>query len=318
MLNETKRKLWIGVLATSGAALFLFSIFLIGKKQNMFGPTFRLYAVFSNINGLKTGNYVRLSGVRAGIVDNITVVNDSVVVVELKLNRKLQPMIKKDDIIFISTEGLVGDKILEIKRGRKSKIPVGNNDTLASVNPYDTHDIIDKLLATNDNAKIITANLAKLSTDINTHKSILKTVVADSLAANDFRDIISNLKSTGQQFNLLAGRLNEVSGKINSNKGLTGTLLNDTNLVYQLHSIMDGLQQASNNAASITRQLNQSMLENYNRNTLSMLMKDSVLAGDLKQAIENLKESTRKLDTNMDALQHSFLLRGYFKKKNKK
>lgn len=317
MLNETKRKLWIGLLATSGAALFLFSIFLIGKKQNMFGPTFRLYAIFSNINGLKTGNYVRFSGVRAGIVDNITVVNDSVVMVALKLNRKLQPMIKKDDIIFISTGGLVGDKILEIKAGHKSKIPVNNNDTLASVNPYDTHEIIDKLLATNDNAKIITSNLARLSTDMNTHKSILKTVVADSVAANDFRNIITNLENTSKQFNVLADKLNDMSGKIDLNKGLAGTLMNDTVVVYQLHSVMDNLQQASNNAASITRQLNESMQEKNKRNTLSMLMKDSAFAGDLNQTIENLKESTQKLNENMDALQHNILFRGYFKKKKK-
>lgn len=318
MLKETKRKLWIGLLATSGAALFLLSIFLIGKKQSMFGPTFRLYTVFSNINGLKTGNYVRFSGVRAGIVDNITVVNDSMVLVGLKLDRKLQPLIKKDDVVYISTEGLVGDKILEIKPNLKSRIPAGDNDTLATVNPYDTHAIIDKLLATNDNAKIITANLASLSNDMSTRKSILKTIVADSVAANDFRSIISNLKSTSSQFNLLSVRLNEISDKINLDKGLAGTLMNDTSIVNQLHTVMNNLQNASNNAVSITGQLNKSMLQRGNENTLSMLMKDSALAGDLKQTIENLRESTQKLDENMDALQHSFLLRKYFKKKGKK
>src|SRR5579863_4719403 len=108
MLKDTKRKLWIGVLATTGAVIFIASIFLIGRRQNMFGSSFNIYAVFTNVSGLKTGDYVRYSGVRAGIVDDIIFLNDSMIVIKMKMDVKLQSLIKKDAVAYITTEGLVG------------------------------------------------------------------------------------------------------------------------------------------------------------------------------------------------------------------
>ncbi|MGY0035900.1 hypothetical protein [Pedobacter sp. NJ-S-72] len=37
----------------------------------------------------------------------------------------------------------------------------------------------------------------------------------------------------------------------------------------------------------------------------------------MKNTVSNLESSTKKLDENMEALQHNFLLRGFFKKKAK-
>ena len=41
------------------------------------------------------------------------------------------------------------------------------------------------------------------------------------------------------------------------------------------------------------------------------------MAKDLDATMTNLKTSTKKLDENMEAAKHNFLLRGYFKKKEK-
>jgi phospholipid/cholesterol/gamma-HCH transport system substrate-binding protein len=79
MEKETRRKIGLGALATGAALLFIVGIFAIGKKENMFNSTFRVNAVFSNLSGLKEGDYVRFSGVRAGVVDKIVFLNDSMI-----------------------------------------------------------------------------------------------------------------------------------------------------------------------------------------------------------------------------------------------
>ena len=48
-----------------------------------------------------------------------------------------------------------------------------------------------------------------------------------------------------------------------------------------------------------------------------ILLHDKETAQSLKTTIRNLETSTQKLDENMEALQHNFLLRGFFRKREK-
>jgi phospholipid/cholesterol/gamma-HCH transport system substrate-binding protein len=48
-----------------------------------------------------------------------------------------------------------------------------------------------------------------------------------------------------------------------------------------------------------------------------MLLTDKSTAADIKEIIRNLQTGTEKLNEDLEALQHNFLLRGYFKKKAK-
>jgi phospholipid/cholesterol/gamma-HCH transport system substrate-binding protein len=51
--------------------------------------------------------------------------------------------------------------------------------------------------------------------------------------------------------------------------------------------------------------------------SIGLLLNDKETAADIKATIKNLQAGTQKLDENMEALQHNFLLRGFFKKKEK-
>jgi phospholipid/cholesterol/gamma-HCH transport system substrate-binding protein len=56
---------------------------------------------------------------------------------------------------------------------------------------------------------------------------------------------------------------------------------------------------------------------NNGNGTLGRLINDEKIAKNIDQTIVNLKSSTKGLDENMEAAKHNFLLRGYFKKKEK-
>jgi phospholipid/cholesterol/gamma-HCH transport system substrate-binding protein len=51
---------------------------------------------------------------------------------------------------------------------------------------------------------------------------------------------------------------------------------------------------------------------------LNLVMKDSMMRENLSETIERLNKSGKLLEENLKALQSSFLLRGYFKKKIRK
>jgi outer membrane protein OmpA-like peptidoglycan-associated protein len=122
------------------ALLFLsIGIFLIGDKDFLFSSTYRLKADFQNVGGLNNGADVRVGGIHQGTVKEIDLPSqpDGKVTVIMNLRSQTRNIIKKDSRASIKTEGLLGDKYIEISFGSGKAAAVGNNDTIASETPKD-------------------------------------------------------------------------------------------------------------------------------------------------------------------------------------
>src|SRR5690606_39124538 len=82
--------------------------------------------------------------------------------------------------------------------------------------------------------------------------------------------------------------------------------------------IIASLQITADNAALASDELNDILYKiNNGDGTLGRLINDETIANNIDQTISNLKSSTKGLDENMEAAKDNFLLRGYFKKKEK-
>ena len=94
--NTEKTKLGIFVILTG--AVLIIALYFIGKKQNLFGNTFKVTAVFSNVNGLKLGNNVRFSGINVGTVRNILMVDDSTICVDMIIDEEIRRHMKRSAV----------------------------------------------------------------------------------------------------------------------------------------------------------------------------------------------------------------------------
>jgi outer membrane protein OmpA-like peptidoglycan-associated protein len=122
------------------ALLFLsIGVFLIGDKDFLFSPTYGLKADFQNVGGLNNGAEVRVGGIHQGTVKEIDLPSqpDGKVTVVMNLRSATRNIIKKDSHASIKTEGLLGDKYVEISFGSAKAETVGNYDTIASETPKD-------------------------------------------------------------------------------------------------------------------------------------------------------------------------------------
>lgn len=96
-----------------------------------------------------------------------------------------------------------------------------------------------------------------------------------------------------------------------------GQLLGSTEPV-ETDAIMESLQMTADNAAIATEEIAEIVTKiNNGKGSLGKLINDDSMAKDLDATMTNLKTSTKKLDENMEAAKHNFLLKGYFKKKKK-
>lgn len=83
-------------------------------------------------------------------------------------------------------------------------------------------------------------------------------------------------------------------------------------------AIFASLKVSADNAAVITTNLADiSNRINHGQGALGKLLKDTSLSSNISSTMRNLKKSSEGLSENMEAAKHNFLLRGFFKKKEK-
>ena len=86
----------LGMFVVIGLALFVLTVYFVGKQKNLFGSTFQLKTQFKSVSGLKVGNNVRFSGINVGVIDDIEQITDSTVRVDMVINEQTRTFIKKN------------------------------------------------------------------------------------------------------------------------------------------------------------------------------------------------------------------------------
>lgn len=191
----------LGMFVTIGLVLFIGAIYFVGKQKNLFGSTFNLQSQFKTVTGLKVGNNVRFSGINVGTVSEIELMTDSAVVVKLVIKEEVRHFIKTDAKASIGSDGLMGDKVLTISPGTKSKRSVKNNSTIASIKGIEIEDIMKGVKTTVDNAAVITDQLAEFSYKINNGKGTLSKLLMDEQMGNKLDASMTNLQKGTKGFN---------------------------------------------------------------------------------------------------------------------
>jgi phospholipid/cholesterol/gamma-HCH transport system substrate-binding protein len=185
MNSKTSQKIKVGIFASATLALLLIGIFLIGRNKSMFRSTFMLYGTFKNVGGLQTGNNVQFVGINVGTVEAIEILSDSTARVALVLQQKVQPFIKKGALASISSEGLMGDKLIAISSAPGSTQPVKDGDTIKTVEPMQMDVVMNRIAGVAENAEVITGALAGIVTQVNQGKgSVGRLLYSDSMARN--------------------------------------------------------------------------------------------------------------------------------------
>ncbi len=191
-------KIRLGLFVAGGIALFVFAIFIIGKQKNLFNPVYSLTTTFYNVSGLQVGNKVRFSGIDVGTVDNIQIINDSTVKVNLFIRKEVQQYIKTNSEVTIASEGLIGDKMIQITQGTHNASYAKDGQFLKSVEPVEIDAIMVSLQSTADNAEIISDELADIMININSGEGTLGRLIKDTVIAENLSKTMQNLKSSSK------------------------------------------------------------------------------------------------------------------------
>ncbi|WP_317900113.1 MlaD family protein [Aurantibacillus circumpalustris] len=194
MKKETTNSLKLGVFVSVTIALLMGGMYYIGKRQQLFGSTFELTAVFKDIGGLQVGNNIRFSGINVGVVNDIVQTTDTTVKVTMLINDDTRKFIKKNAKAIVGSDGLMGNKIVVITPGTPGKIQVVDKDVIETSQPVNMDDILFKIKVTADNAAWITENLGIVMENIKDGKGTLGKILMDSTFAENVDAAMVNIQ----------------------------------------------------------------------------------------------------------------------------
>ena len=235
-MNKNSNNTWkLGMFVIIGISVFIATIYLIGRSQNLFGSTFELSTKFKNVSGLTIGNNVRFSGINVGTVDDIQFVSDTSVVVKLIIKDDVQKFIKVDATASIGSDGLMGDKVLTISPGRGSDKIIADNGSIRSNEAIEMEDIMKGVKESVDNAGIITNQLAQFSSKMNNNNGALSKLMTDKSVASSLEKTLLNLESSSNEFS-------SFTKKMNNKNGILSKLVNDEKLGKSLDSTITNIQ----------------------------------------------------------------------------
>ncbi len=315
---ENRKAITVGVFLSLGLVIFILGVFTLGGQQKSFDKSIHISAVFDDVAGLKKGNDIWFSGVKVGTISSIKFVGISQVNVLMKVDQSTQQYIHRNSGVRISSDGLIGNKIIVIDGGSPQAPVVQDGDVLQAEKLLSTDDMLKTLQQNNQNLLAITTDFKLLSHKILQGKGTVGTLLADSLMGIQLRNSMRNLEAATSSAARLATQLNQFSNKMNTKGGLADKLLTDTATFNRIKGAVTQLQRAAANAVILTDNLNKASNKlNTTDNALGVLLNDPKGAAQVQSTLNNLQQSSVKLNEDLEAAQSNFLLRGFFKKKAK-
>ena len=304
----------VGIFIFLSVAIFVLAVFTIGGQQKAFAKSISVKAIFHDIEGLQEGNNVWLYGVKIGTIKKIGFYGKDQVEITMNIIKSAQPHIPADAKAKIGTDGLIGNKIIIIYGGTMQET-VTDNSYLQSETTISSDDILETLQANNKNLLSITNDLSVVSKSIRDGEGTIGKLIKDPSVADDLNSTIKNFEVVSANSEKTIARLNTYVAGLNKNGTLANELVTDTVVFSNLIKTVDQLRGAAYNIAGMTANFRIASESFTKDNTpVGVLLNNTEVASQLKIVTANLTTSSQKLNDDLDAVQHNFLFRGYFRR----
>lgn len=316
-MNESpnKRAVIVGVFVIIGLIFLLAGVLIVGNLRETFNRKMELVSLFDDISGLQAGNNIWFSGVKIGTVSSLNFHGKSQVEVNMNVAISAQKYIRKDAKVKLSNDGLIGNKILVIYGGTEEFAQVQEGDTLAVEKTFTSEDMINTAQENNKNILAITNDVKAITKKLAAGEGSIGKLLDDSLIYTNINTTIMSLQKASVKAQQMLASLADFSSKLNKEGTLANELTTDTVVFKSVKASVLQLQQMADTATMFIANLKQA---SANPNSaIGVLLHDEESGTRLKETLKNLESSSKKLDEDLEAAQHNFLLRGFFKKRAK-
>lgn len=151
----TGRRIRVGLLGLASLVVLAYAIFQVGRLYDVFASRYELVTLVEGSAGLIEGAPVTLAGQRIGQVEDIQFIpvedragGQNNIVIRLSVNENVQPQIREDSRASLRTQGLLGDRFVDVTPGSARFPPLQAGDTIPSMTALDFEEVLQTASAT--------------------------------------------------------------------------------------------------------------------------------------------------------------------------
>ena len=311
MKNQTNKALRVGLFVFTALAIFITIIYLIGSKDNLFKTKTTITTSFNDIRGVVVGNNVRFSGIKVGKVSDINVVSDKEVVLELSIVKEYARFIYKDALVEINQDGLMGSKLINITSGHSSAGKIEEGTHLKGKEGIDIENMLYEVHDILVEAGDAVASLKSIAGKIDSGEGDLAKLVNDDVLSTE-------LTATTRQLNTTLATVEQITKNITTGEGDIARLINSNELTSQAHQLLGNLNEAVEKTHRVAENLETTSRQiNYGEGAVNLLLNNKNTAQNIDTTILKLQNSLNEFDKTARAVQNSWLIQLFSRKKLK-
>ncbi len=215
--NLAWSELKVGIILVGAFLIGTITIVSFSGIREYFRPTFEIHAQMDKISGLKPGALVMLSGVHVGNVRRIQLSagTGQGVLVSMRIYSQYQNDIRRDAKAMLGSQGLLGDKYVELDPGSGKVEPVHEGDIIAAGgDPSDIANIVGQAEDVTAQMKLLIAELTGLARELRTGQGTLGRMVQDDNLYQSARQTTDRLGDTADKLGQTADTFGDTARAI--------------------------------------------------------------------------------------------------------
>jgi phospholipid/cholesterol/gamma-HCH transport system substrate-binding protein len=297
----------VGAFVIGGLLLFAFGLFRIGDRRLLFNESFRVHAEFGDIAALASGAKVRVAGMDAGEVEEIRVPAGPAdhFRVRMRVRKDLHPLVRTDSVASIQSDGIVGNKVVQIQTGSDIAPQVEEHGTIASREPFEFPELMQMM---SDTIESVNTMLVEVKGNVDEALAAITATAHDAHAlVNEVGDDVEDILAATQQ---VADDITAIVSGVRAGQGTVGKLLTDESLYDSVRTMAADAEAAIATVRQTTEDV---------REAVAGLRGEGEQVKGLSADVQHTMTSARRAMTNLvdatDAMKRNFLLRGFFNRR---
>ncbi len=227
------------------------SVFMLGSENNVFSNNFEIYANVRNAQNLKNGAAVQLKGIKVGTVSEISFTDVDAIRITLTIASTYRQWIRSDSHVAFKTQGVLGDRFLEILGGSADASPIAEDSDIR----VDESSFFDKLATRGEDilavSERILVKIDQLMGNVENNRldNILSSIerstaktneLLQAIGPNDVGKTLKNLSEASVELKQTSASIRNITHQIQEGPGTLNSLIYDRSIHDDLKTLLGG------------------------------------------------------------------------------